>query len=361
MKKYLFLVLFLLVVMMGVPFLAGRKAIVGYNAVDAASSESIATTPSTAPSETAPPSTEVQASDAPTDAPAKESETGEEKPADIFKVLNNDSGEITEISALDYIIGCVAGEIPISFHEEAIKAQAVAAYTYADRQRQSERKNPTEALKGADISNNSAKDQSFLTVDEMKTKWGSNFDTYYEKLSSAVTAVIGQKIVYEDEPILAAYHALSPGVTESSANVWGGDLPYLTAVESAGDISADGFESEVTITADELKSKVLDKYPETTFEGDSSGWVSGAVTTESGTVTSIKIGSKTMTGAVVRNLFGLRSACFEVSFTDGSFIFFVKGYGHAVGLSQTGANYMAKNGAVYTEILTHYYQGTQIV
>ncbi|MDR1565121.1 MAG: stage II sporulation protein D [Oscillospiraceae bacterium] len=283
-----------------------------------------------------------------------------ESTAEAFKVLDYKTGTVSEVSAFDYICGTVAQEMPISFEPEALKAQAVAAYTYAERQRRAERENPNPDLKGADLTNNPSVNQGYMSKEELRKLWGKSFETYYKKLSSAVEPVLGECIVYKGEPILAAYHALSAGKTENSEDIWGGELAYLAAVDSPGDVQAAGYESTVTLTIEELKQELTAAYPEIKLEGEAEKWISDIKKTDSGTVTEIKIGSQVITGAGVRNILGLRSACFDVKYADGSFTFTVHGYGHGVGLSQTGANYMAKNGADYISILKHYYSGVEV-
>lgn len=287
-------------------------------------------------------------------------EVMEKNEENYFLILNIDSGEVEKISAFDYICGTVAAEMPASYHEEALKAQAVAAYTYADRQRIVERANPSADMKGADLTTDSAKNQAFLTIEQMQERWGRNFGENYDKICKAVSEVEGLRILYNGEPILAAYHALSSGKTQSSANVWGGELAYLASVDSVGDESAEGFETTVKFAPDKLKEKILAQFPNTTFDGEEKDWINNIERTDSGMVKSVTVGSQKMSGTSMRYCLGLRSACFDVSFSDGVFVFTVKGYGHGVGLSQTGANYMANNGAKFDEILKHYYTGVEI-
>lgn len=279
---------------------------------------------------------------------------------DFFLILNTESGQVEKVSAFDYVCSTVAAEMPVTYHEEALKAQAVAAYTYADRLRSAQRANPSENMKGADLSTDPSKNQAYLSKEQMQERWGRKFGEYYEKICKCVSEVQGLRILYNGEPILAAYHALSSGKTESSANVWGGELAYLASVDSSGDMSAENYESTVKFAPDKLKEKITAQFPEAVFEGDAANWIKDIERTDSGMVKSVTAGTQKMSGVSMRYCLGLRSACFDVSYTGGLFVFTVKGYGHGVGLSQTGANYMANNGAKFDEILKHYYTGVEI-
>lgn len=249
--------------------------------------------------------------------------------------------EIKTFTAEEYITGVVAAEMPALYNEEALKAQAVAAYTYAENKR---RRSGGEY----DITADSATDQAFIETAAMKEKWGENYEEYYGKIKAAVKAVEGELILYEGEPIFAAYHAISAGRTESAANVWGGDYPYLVAVESVSDKLSKGYKSEVLVS----KAEFLEK-----TGGDT---VNETIRSESGTVLSIKIGEKEFKGSEIRKLFSLRSSNFEISLSGEEYRFTVYGYGHGVGLSQQGANYLAGQGFDYREILLWYYKGCEI-
>lgn len=170
----------------------------------------------------------------------------------------------------------------------------------------------------------------------------------------------GEKLMYNGEMILAVYHATSPGKTESCAAVWGNDVPYLQPVDSAADTGVKNYLSKVTLTSGELKEKVLALWPETVFSDDPSQWIKDVTHTESQTVKTCVIGSAKLTGTSVRRCLGLRSAAFDAEYKDNAFTFTVKGHGHGVGMSQNGANEMAKSGSTYKEILCHYYKGVTV-
>ena len=151
------------------------------------------------------------------------------------------------------------------------------------------------------------------------------------------------------------------GKTRSSGQVWVSDLPYLQAVSSPEPAdSIPNYYSRVEFTAEEFREKVLASYPEADLSGDISGWLQNAVTDTAGSVESVDVGGVSMKGSTLRSVLGLRSACFEWEAADGKLVFFVTGYGHGVGMSQYGANQMAKEGADYRTILTHYYTGVTV-
>ncbi|MBQ8203733.1 MAG: stage II sporulation protein D [Clostridia bacterium] len=284
-------------------------------------------------------------------------ETVEKIPAKVeniasFKVLDTATNIITELSAEDYIFGVVAAEMPALYENEALKAQAVAAYTFAcHRKAEAEKQG-----KDYHLTTDSETDQCYISSAAAREKWGEKADEYEQKIKSAVAEVRGKVLTYKNEIILSAYHAISSGVTESSENVWGNALPYLIPVESLGDKLAETYLSVISFSAEDITSR-LSSLAEPTAEGFA---FTEPQVSSSGTVLSIKINGKTVTGFAVSKALELRSACFEVSFADGIYTFLVKGYGHGVGMSQNGANYMAKQGSSYGEILTHYYPGCEI-
>ena len=168
-------------------------------------------------------------------------------------------------------------------------------------------------------------------------------------------------VVTAGVPILAVFHSCSAGQTRSSGQVWVSDLPYLQAVSSPEPAdSIPNYYSRVEFTAEEFREKVLASYPEADLSGDISGWLQNAVTDTAGSVESVDVGGVSMKGSTLRSVLGLRSACFEWEAADGKLVFFVTGYGHGVGMSQYGANQMAKEGADYRTILTHYYTGVTV-
>lgn len=279
-----------------------------------------------------------------------------------FKVLNYQTGEIENIGALDLICGVVAAEVPASFEPEALKAQAVAAFTEAVHLREYNLSHPggIADFKGADVSTNPASCFGYLSKEDAQKKWGSHFNEYWGKITSAVSAVSNKVLEYNGTPIIAAFCSMSSGTTESSKDVWGSDQPYLVEVSSAGDTQAPGFLSTVNYTESEFKAKVAAKYSDAKFSADPATWITQIQRSNAGGVISANVCGKAMKGEDIRTLFGLRSANFTLGIQNKTFTFTVKGNGHGVGMSQYGAEYMAKQGKKYDEILKWYYKGVEL-
>lgn len=277
-----------------------------------------------------------------------------------FHILDTSTKDIVTVEDRAFLTGAVAAEMSPNAEPEALKAQAVACYTYYSRLRTIQKKKPDSSLNGADFSADLKNGQIFLTEALRKARWGSHYDEYTQALDSAIEPVFGQVLRSNGELIEATYYAISSGNTESSAEVWGGERPYLVSVASPGDRFAGGYQTTVTVSADTMKSNILSLAPEADLTGDPSEWVGPAERTTAGTVKSISFGGKRVSGNDVRFQFGLRSANFIVNYSDSRFVFQVLGYGHNVGMSQAGAQYMAKQGADYKQILSWYYPTTTL-
>lgn len=271
---------------------------------------------------------------------------------EFFRVLREDTGEIEIIAVTDYICGVVAAEMPAEYETEALKAQAVAAYTFACH-RKAARED-----KDYDVTD-TVSDQAYISPDEQREKWGDGYEKYSQKIRQAVESVKGQVLTFEGKTILAAYHSISGGKTEAAANVWGDGYPYLQSVESVGDVLSPNYLNTFVFTEDELKKAFKDKGVE--FSGSADGWFKDKKTSDSGTVLSIKVCKTEFTGKEIRKILGLKSANFDVSFSDGKFTFTVRGYGHGMGMSQYGAQFMALQGSSYAEILNWYYPTATLV
>ena len=298
--------------------------------------------------------------DAPEPLSTTEPEIVESTPADAdcYYVWREKTGEIQAIPVQEYILGAVAAEMPVSFETEALKAQAVAAHTYA--QRQCLAAAGRNDLHGADFSDDPAKFQAFLTQDELRERWGTHYDVNYRRLSTIVGEVVENVLVYEGEPILAAFHAISSGRTDAAKTVWGTDLPYLQPVECPADKDAPSFEETVSFSPDEAGDRLRGAHPALDLAVEPEEWFGEPIVSEAGTVLSIPVADGLFTGGEIRSLFGLRSASFTVSFEKGQFVFTTRGFGHNVGMSQYGANQMARDGADYREILARYYPGAEL-
>lgn len=267
-----------------------------------------------------------------------------------LRVLRRESGEVEEMSVEDYLFSVVAAEMPALYETEALKAQTVAAYTYAMRKAEA-------SDKDYDITDDSSVDQAFTSRDKAREKWGENADTYEEKIRSAVKSVLYETVTYNGKLILAAYHAISSGKTENAADIWGGEYSYLVSVESAGDKLSPNYLSIVTFTEEEFKEKLSDLV---SLSGDAASWFGDIGKTDSGSVMTAVVGGKAVSGGEIRNALSLRSSNFDLSYADGAFTFTVRGYGHGIGMSQYGAHYLAQQGKNYKEILLHYYPGCKV-
>lgn len=243
-----------------------------------------------------------------------------------------------------YIKGVVAAEMPALFQTEALKAQAVSARTYAARKMYENNSNAVPYDIG----------QAYITVEEMKQKWGEHFTEYYNKISNAVEQTKGEIMVYDNEPILAVFHSESAGKTEDAENVWEQEIPYLKSVDSSLDKNAPDFEKSISYTYDELIKRFSNHYKDFSLDNNQIKILSH---TPAGYVQKIQIGNKTLTGREIREILNLRSSNFTVSIQNNTIVFTTKGYGHGAGMSQYGAEFMAKEGKTYHEILQHYYTG----
>lgn len=286
--------------------------------------------------------------------------TEQTSPTEAYRVLDVSTGTVSDVPVRDYLIGVVCAEMPATFEKEALKAQVVAAHTYAERICLQNRANPDPALFGADFSNDSSVYQAYYTESQIRSAFGDSFDLYYNKIAAAVDAVCDEMLYYEDEPIVAAFHAMSAGMTENAETVWGTSLAYLVSVDSATDIAAPRYLEDTVFSAEQVREILTAASPAMTFSEDCAEWFSVESVSDAGTILQIRGGSQLWSGQQIRTLFSLRSACFTVTYEDGVFTFTTKGYGHAVGMSQYGANAMAQAGCTYDEILAHYYPGTTL-
>ncbi len=265
------------------------------------------------------------------------------EPNILVKDTNTDN--IDSINLEEYIIGVVAAEMPASFNEEALKAQAVASRTYAAYKMNQSR---GEFDIVTDVSN-----QSYITVDEMRKKWDNEFEKYYQKISAAVNATKGKIMYYEDEIVEAYYFAMSNGYTEKSSLVFSEDRDYLQSVESKYDNNnLNNFEVTKTFSKTEICQKLNIVCENLTF--------SNIVRSDTNRVNSITVNGVVFKGTVFRSKLSLRSTDFTIEEVNDQIIITTKGYGHGVGMSQYGANGMAKEGYNYEEILRYFYKNIKI-
>ena len=263
-----------------------------------------------------------------------------EENKNLISLIHN--GNTINIELEDYVIGVVAAEMPASFHIEALKAQSVIARTYA----------LNKLSKGVTLTDNNST-QNYIDIDQMRNKWGAEFDKYYNKIKDAVLSTEGTTLKYNDEYIDAVYFSTSNGYTEDSINVWGNDIPYLKSVESSWDRDASSFFRTQTMDLNTFNSKLGTNIS----NGDE---ISIIEKNSSSRVSKISVGGKIFSGVQFRNILGLRSADFDIGLNDNLLTITTRGYGHGVGMSQYGANGMAQNGYNYKQILSHYYSNVSI-
>lgn len=264
------------------------------------------------------------------------------------KIMVKDSTKNTleKLNLEDYIIGVVAAEMPASFNEEALKAQAIASRTYAMYKIENSNK---EYDVVTDVSN-----QSYITIDDMKAKWKNDFNKYYDKIKNAVMATKGKIMYYNDEIVEAYYFAMSNGYTENASLVFSEDKDYLQSVESTYDNNnLKNFIVKKEIPLNEVCSKL---------KIDCNYFIINNIEkSNTGRINKITINNKTFKGTEIRKLLNLRSTDLEIEQIENNIIFTTKGYGHGVGMSQYGANGMANNGSNYEEILKYFYKNVEIL
>lgn len=268
----------------------------------------------------------------------EEKETPNEKEITVYRT----NGSVINLSMVEYLIGVVGAEMPASFNVEALKAQAVVARTYALKKIES----------GGRLTD-SVSTQRYKDNNELKNDWGSSFDTYYQKIKDAVESTKDLAIYYQGNLIDAVYHSTSNGKTEDSIYVWGNSIPYLKSVDSSWDTSASSYLRETNKDFNNVLTLLgIDIREDISFEILSRD--------NSGRVLEIKVGEETFSGVEFRTLLGLRSADFDLTLENNTLNITTRGYGHGVGMSQYGANGMAKQGYTYDKILKHYYTGVSI-
>lgn len=275
-----------------------------------------------------------------------------------IKLLHTDKKKVEKVKLDEYLYGVVSAEMPASFEEEALKAQAVVARTYTIYKIVNNNKKHGDS----DICDNSACCQAWISKEDRLDKWKEeDRETYWAKIVNAVNSTQGKIITYEGKPINAFFHANSGGATEAPVNVWGGSgYPYLKTVTTAGEDAYSQYSSKVKVTKKEFESKIKEEHSDFKIDFKKENCIKVEEYTEGNRVKTIKIGNLKLSGVEIRNIFNLRSANFKVIIKNDNIEFEVSGYGHGVGMSQTGADSLAKEGKDYKEIIKHYYTNVKI-
>ena len=268
-------------------------------------------------------------------------QTKQEEKQEQTRTIYRNNGSVINLSMTDYLIGVLGAEMPASFNIEALKAGAIASRTYALKKIQD----------GGKLTD-TVSTQVYNDNNELRNKWGNEFDKYYNKIKQAVEATNDLVITYNGELISALFFSTSNGYTESAKEVFGYDIPYLQSVES----SVDKETTPYLKTVEKETATLLNILGVTNLDN-----IEIVSRTSSGRVKEIKIDNKTYSGVELRNLLGLRSTDFDISVNGESVTITTRGYGHGVGMSQYGANKLANNGYSYSDIIHHYYQNVNIL
>lgn len=273
-----------------------------------------------------------------------------------IKLLHQKTGQVEEIELDTYLYGVVSAEMPASYALEALKAQAVVARTYTIYKVKNRKHD------NSDICDDSTCCQAWISKEDRLARWEeSSRESNWQKIEQCVNETKGKIITYQNEPINAFFHANSGGTTELPVNVWGGsNLPYLQVVQTAGEEGYKQYASKVEFSHDELIKKLKTKYEDIQINFENNEDIKILGYTDSNRVKTVKFGNHEISGVEARTIFGLKSANFEIIKEANKIIFSVIGYGHGVGMSQTGADMMAKQGSNYEEIINHFYTGVEI-
>lgn len=274
-----------------------------------------------------------------------------------IKLLHQETGAVEEVSIDEYLYHVVSSEMPADYEIEALKAQGLVARTYTIY------KILNKKHENADICDQSTCCQAWISKEDRLARWDENKrESNWQKIVDCVNATKGKIITYNNEPINAFFHANSGGTTELPVNVWegGSGLPYLQVVETSGEEGYTQYSSEVEFTGEELINKLKEKYIDIHIDFTNNEDLKIVAYTDSNRVKTVKFGNHELSGVETRTLLGLKSTNFEIVKENEKIKFKVKGYGHGVGMSQTGANTLAKEGKNYEEIVKHFYIGVEI-
>lgn len=280
----------------------------------------------------------------------------------MIKVYLHEQKQIKEMNFEEYVKGVVAAEMPAEFDLEALKAQAVATRTYAARNMPMFGGTGSFSHPGADISTSIDEGQAWVDQETLKIRWGENkYSNYWLKINRAVEETRGVVITYNGEMINSVYHSTSGGQTEDSSDIWGQTIPYLKSVACPWDQNSPRYKGQKQFTLNEIEGVLgPDAGVITAVQNGKSDLVQIIEKTSSGRVKRVRIGSKVFDGTVVREKLGLQSTNFIWAIEGDKVRFDTTGYGHGVGMSQYGANGLAKEGKGYQEILKYFYQGVQL-
>lgn len=287
----------------------------------------------------------------------KEGEEQENYQDITIQLLHAKTGEVEQVNLEEYLCHVVSAEMPADYELEALKAQAIVARTYTMYKRMNKKH------ANADICDDSTCCQAWVSKEDRLARWEeSKRESNWQKIEQCVNETRGKIVTYQNEPINAFFHANSGGKTEIPVNVWGGgsNLPYLQVVETAGEEGYTQYASEVELTQEEILNKLKEKYADIQIDFTKEEEIQITEYTDSQRVKTVRFGNHELSGVETRTIFGLKSTNFEITKQEGKIKFSVKGYGHGVGMSQTGADALAKQGKTAEDIIHHFYQDVEI-
>lgn len=264
-----------------------------------------------------------------------------------IRVKRERNGAIEEVPFEEYVVGVLAGEMPVSFELEALKAQAVAARTYVMKKMEANYKENYDVV-------DTVENQVYVSETELKEKWKDEYQTKINKIKQAVLQTKGEYLTYDGEVIEALFFSTSVGKTENSEEIFSKKLPYLRSVDSSWD------EEVSPVFNDSFEFNLQEFYDRLNIDYNESLDFEITETTSTGRVKEVNINGNKFTGSKIFSLLDIRSTFFDINQVGNNIIVSTKGYGHGVGMSQYGALAMAKKGYNYQEILSYYYQGTKL-
>lgn len=267
--------------------------------------------------------------------------------------------ELREMTLREYLIGVVAAEMPAGFPEEALKAQTVAARSYALYKLSLYDGKAQEAHHGAQLCADSGHCEAFVDLAVQASQlWSEGAEVYAGRIADAVKQTDGWVLTWQQEPIAAVFCAASGAMTETAEDIWGAALPYLVSVDSPGGTECSRYYGQISIAQADFAAIVKENYPDAELSGSPEQWIGKVERSPAGSVLQLELGGVSLTGREMRSLLGLNSSNFTLRVQDDQLIFETEGYGHGVGMSQYGARYLALAGQNCEEILAHYYPGT---
>ncbi|MPQ42545.1 stage II sporulation protein D [Clostridium tarantellae] len=274
------------------------------------------------------------------------------------KVFISKKNKVEEISLEEYVLGVVSSEMPASFEREALIAQAILARTFV----LSKKLNPCKKANGADICD-SVHCQAYTNAKEKEKSLNKNNNGLFNKISEAIKECESMVLSYNEVLVrYPQYFSTSSGRTEDAKSVFAMDIPYLKSVESLGEEISPKYNEVFTFSLNDFIKKFNSKYSNSNLNTKNiSNNIQIISKNPGGTINELKIGGVSIKGTEFRYMYGLNSANFNIIVDKNKVIIECFGYGHAVGMSQWGANVMAKNKKNHKEILQHYYTGCEVI